>query len=40
VDVSDDKKRLFIHAIDIDDIEAMRVDIEQGFERKIMEALR
>ncbi|SNZ07085.1 Na+/H+ antiporter subunit E [Cohaesibacter gelatinilyticus] len=40
VDVSDDKKRLFIHAIDIEDIEAMRVDIEQGFERKIMEALR
>lgn len=40
VDVSDDKKRLFIHAIDIEDIDAMRDDIEQGFERKIMEALR
>lgn len=40
VDVSDDKKKLFIHAIDIRDVEALREDIEKGFERKIMEALR
>ncbi|MCV6546088.1 MAG: Na+/H+ antiporter subunit E [Cohaesibacter sp.] len=40
VDVSDDKTKLYIHAIDIDDVEAMRADIEEGFERKIMEAMR
>ena len=40
VDVSDDRKTLYIHAIDIDDIEKMRDDIATGFERKIMEALR
>lgn len=40
VDVSEDKKILYVHAIDIDDIEAMREDIETGFEAKIMEAFR
>ncbi|MCT4654866.1 MAG: Na+/H+ antiporter subunit E [Cohaesibacter sp.] len=40
VDVTSDKKYLHIHAIDIDDVEAMRADIKNGFERKIMEALR
>ncbi|WP_119308420.1 Na+/H+ antiporter subunit E [Cohaesibacter haloalkalitolerans] len=40
VDVSDDKKYLYIHAITIDDLEDMREDIETGFERKIMEAFR
>lgn len=40
VDVSDDNKTLYIHCIDVDDIEAMREDIANGFERKIMEALR
>ena len=40
VDVSDDKKTLYVHAIDVPDKDAMVADIAQGFERKIMEALR
>jgi len=40
VDVSDDKSTLFIHCIDVPDTEALKQDIAQGFERKIMEALR
>ena len=40
VDVSDDRKTLYIHAIDVDNIEALRDDIANGFERKIMEAMR
>nr|WP_210259832.1 Na+/H+ antiporter subunit E [Martelella sp. HB161492] len=38
VDVSDDKKTLFIHAIDCADPEANRADIANGFEKKIREA--
>lgn len=40
VDVSDDQKTLYIHCIDVGDPEALRKDIANGFERKIMEALR
>jgi len=40
VDVSDDARTLYIHCIDVDDPEALRRDIAEGFERKIMEALR
>lgn len=40
VDVSEDRKLLYIHAIDCSDPEASRRDIAQGFERKIMEAFR
>lgn len=40
VDVSDDKSTLFIHCIDVPDPEAQKEDIAQGFERKIMEAMR
>lgn len=40
IDVSDDRKTLYIHAIDIDDKDAMIDDISTGFERKIMEAFR
>ncbi len=40
VDVSDDNKTLYIHCIDVDDVEALRKDIAEGFERKILEALR
>ncbi|TPW29467.1 Na+/H+ antiporter subunit E [Martelella alba] len=38
VDVSDDKKTLFIHAIDCADPDANRADIANGFEKKIREA--
>lgn len=40
VDVSDDRRTLFVHAINCSDIEAARRDIETGFERKILEAFR
>lgn len=40
VDVSDDKTTLFIHCIDVPDTEAIKRDIAEGFERKIMEAMR
>ena len=40
VDVSDDNKTLYIHCIDVENVEALRRDIATGFERKIMEALR
>ncbi|NJR13691.1 MAG: Na+/H+ antiporter subunit E [Phyllobacteriaceae bacterium] len=38
VDVSDDRRTLFIHAVDCSDPEAARADIRNGFERKIREA--
>lgn len=38
VDVSDDRKTLYVHAIDCSDPEAARRDIADGFERKIREA--
>ncbi|MCJ8323092.1 MAG: Na+/H+ antiporter subunit E [Rhizobiales bacterium] len=37
VDVSDDKKTLYVHAIDATDPEAMIADIANGFEKKVME---
>lgn len=40
VDVSDDKKYIYVHAIDASDPEAARRDIAEGFEKKIMEASR
>jgi multicomponent Na+:H+ antiporter subunit E len=40
VDVSDDKRFLFVHAIDCSDPDANRRDIADGFERKILEAFR
>ena len=40
VDVSPDRKTLYVHALDCSNIEANRRDIADGFERKIMEAFR
>lgn len=38
VDVSPDRRLLFIHAIDVPDAEALKQDIANGFERRIREA--
>lgn len=38
VDVSDDKKYLYIHALDCADPDALRKSIADGFEKKIREA--
>ncbi|WP_106751941.1 Na+/H+ antiporter subunit E [Pannonibacter carbonis] len=40
VDVSEDRKVLYVHCIDLPDPEATIADIRDGFERKIMEAFR
>jgi multicomponent Na+:H+ antiporter subunit E len=40
VDVSPDRKTLFVHAIDCSDPESNRRDIAEGFERAITEAFR
>lgn len=40
VDVSDDRRTLYVHAIDASDPDQARLDIANGFERKIMEAFR
>ncbi|KQV63804.1 Na+/H+ antiporter subunit E [Rhizobium sp. Root1220] len=40
VDVSDDRSTLYVHALDCADPEAVKRDIADGFERKIMEAFR
>lgn len=40
VDVSDDRRTLFVHAIDCSDVEKARAEIRNGFERKIEEAFR
>lgn len=40
VDVSDDRKTLFVHCIDVPDEQATIDDIRNSFERKILEAFR
>ena len=40
VDVSADRKFLYVHAIDIDSGEALIGDIAAGFERRILEVMR
>jgi multicomponent Na+:H+ antiporter subunit E len=40
VDVSEDRRFLYVHAIDCSDIAATKRDIANGFERKILEAFR
>jgi multicomponent Na+:H+ antiporter subunit E len=40
VDVSDDRKTLYVHCIDVPDKQATIDDIKNGFERKILEAFR
>jgi multicomponent Na+:H+ antiporter subunit E len=40
VDVSEDRSTLYIHALDCSDVDKIRKDIAEGFERKILEAFR
>lgn len=40
VDVSPDRKTLFVHCIDVPDEAEVIRDIQEGFERKILEAFR
>jgi multicomponent Na+:H+ antiporter subunit E len=40
LDVSDDRKVLYIHAMFIDDEQKLRDDIKNGFERRLLDVLR
>ena len=40
IDVSDDQKTLYIHAMFIDDPEELRRDLKDGLERRLLELLR
>jgi multicomponent Na+:H+ antiporter subunit E len=40
IDVSTDRKTLYIHAMFIDDVDMMRYEIKAGFERRLLEVLR
>lgn len=40
LDVSDDRKTLYIHAMYIHDIDALRADITDNLERRVLEILR
>jgi multicomponent Na+:H+ antiporter subunit E len=40
VDVSDDRRYLYVHALDCSNPDQTREDIADGFERKILEAFR
>jgi multicomponent Na+:H+ antiporter subunit E len=38
--LSDDKKVLYLHAMSVDDPDALRKEIKNGFERRVIEVLR
>jgi multicomponent Na+:H+ antiporter subunit E len=40
LDVSDDRKTLYVHGMFVDDPEALRKQIKDGFERRVKEVLR
>ena len=40
LDVSDDRSTLYVHALDVGDLEAFRRAITDGFERRVLELLR
>lgn len=40
LDVSADRRTLFVHVMFLDDVEACRREIKEGFERRVLELLR
>jgi multicomponent Na+:H+ antiporter subunit E len=40
IDVSDDRKTLYVHCIDVPDVDAAIADIRDGFERRIREVFQ
>ena len=40
LDVSEDRRTLFVHVMFLEDPEAIRREIKQGFERRVLELLR
>ena len=39
LDVSPDRKTLYLHAMFVDDPDALRQELKQGMERRVLEAL-
>lgn len=40
VDLSEDRKTLYVHVMFLDDVEAARTDIKNGLERRVLEVTR
>lgn len=40
LDVSDDRRVLYIHTLDVDDVDALRVSLKQTLERRLLEVTR
>lgn len=40
VDLSEDRKTLFVHVMFLDDVERTRADIKNGLERRVLEVIR
>jgi multicomponent Na+:H+ antiporter subunit E len=40
MDISDDRKVLYVHAMYVSDPDALRKEIKEGFERRVLEVLR
>lgn len=40
IDIADDRSVLFVHFMNIDDAEALRADINEGFEQRVKEVMR
>ncbi len=40
LDVSEDKSVIYVHAMDVQDVDAFKREIKEGFELRIMEAFR
>jgi len=40
LDVSEDRKFLYVHAMFVDDVESFRKEIKDGFERRLLELMR
>ncbi len=40
LDVSDDRKTLYVHMMFLEDVEAARREIKQGIEKRVLEAIR
>jgi multicomponent Na+:H+ antiporter subunit E len=40
LDVSEDRKSLYVHVMFLDDVESARREIQQGIEKRVLEAIR
>jgi multicomponent Na+:H+ antiporter subunit E len=40
LDVSEDRCIIYVHAMEVDDLDAFRANIKNGFERRVMEIMR